>query len=166
MSETRRTVDSPVGPLTFVAGEHGLRGLYMDEQRHLPARVQQLPVDDSGSPEAVRQLAEYFAGGRTEFDLRLDLVGTPFQRLVWQALLEIPYGSTSSYGELALSIGASKAARAVGLANGRNPVGIVVPCHRVVGATGKLIGYGGGIERKRLLLDLEKRRLGGQLLLA
>jgi methylated-DNA-[protein]-cysteine S-methyltransferase len=102
-----------------------------------------------------RQLLEYFAGRRTEFDLRLSMAGTPFQESVWRALQEIPYGETISYGELARRIGRPADARAVGTANGRNPIAVVVPCHRVIGADGRLVGYGGGLERKRLLLDLE-----------
>jgi methylated-DNA-[protein]-cysteine S-methyltransferase len=108
----------------------------------------------------IRQLDEYFAGARTEFDVPMTLVGTPFQRTVWAALREIPYGETVSYGQLAERIGRRTAVRAVGLANGRNPIGVIVPCHRVVGATGDLTGYGGGLERKRHLLDFE-RAVGG-----
>lgn len=103
----------------------------------------------------MKQLGAYFAGELTEFDLELELVGTDFQRRVWAALQTIPYGQTASYGEIAERIGAPGAARAVGLANGHNPISIIVPCHRVVGATGSLTGYGGGIDRKRFLLDLE-----------
>jgi methylated-DNA-[protein]-cysteine S-methyltransferase len=101
------------------------------------------------------QLGEYFAGERTDFDLRLAASGNAFERRVWRALEEIPYGETVSYGEVARRIGRPDGARAVGLANGRNPISIVVPCHRVIGANGSLTGYGGGIERKRFLLDLE-----------
>jgi methylated-DNA-[protein]-cysteine S-methyltransferase len=104
---------------------------------------------------AIRQLRQYFAGRRKDFDLPLDLHGTPNQQLVWQALLEIPYGKTLSYGQLAGRIGSPRAARAVGTACGRNPVPVIVPCHRVIGSTGGLHGYGGGLWRKRLLLELE-----------
>ena len=158
---THAVVDSPIGPLTVVATPEGLAGLYMDAQRHLPG-ADRFGAPDSGAAadllDACRaQLAEYFAGDRTTFDLPLAMEGTEFQRRVWAALLDIPYGETESYGQLAERIGRPGASRAVGLANGRNPVSIVVPCHRVVGAAGALTGYGGGIERKRHLLDLERR---------
>ena len=109
-------------------------------------------------PEAVEQLNAYFAGTRTQFDLDLELMGTAFQRKVWQALLTIPFGETRSYGEIAEQIGSPTAYRAVGLANGHNPVGIIVPCHRVIGANGNLTGYGGGLDKKRALLEMEKSR--------
>lgn len=110
---------------------------------------------DTAFGAAVDQLEEYFGGQRTEFELELELVGTPFQRRVWSALMTIPYGQTRSYGEIALQLDAPGASRAVGLANGRNPIAIIVPCHRVIGANGNLTGYGGGLSRKRALLDLE-----------
>jgi methylated-DNA-[protein]-cysteine S-methyltransferase len=152
------TIDSPVGPLTLVARDGALAGLYMHDQRHRPAPETFGDRDDDAEPfaAAATQLAAYFAGRRTEFDLPLAPAGTPFQRRVWAALLEIPYGETTSYGELAEHIGSPGAARAVGLANGRNPIGIVIPCHRVVGSTGALTGYGGGIETKRALLAAER----------
>lgn len=118
--------------------------------------------DDTAFPEAVRQLEEYFRGDREQFDLELEMAGTAFQRRVWEALLTIPYGQTRSYGEIARQIGAPGASRAVGLANGHNPIGIIVPCHRVIGANGKMTGYGGGIERKELLLGLERSRVSAQ----
>lgn len=149
-------VDSPVGPLTLVAHDGVLSGLYMTDQRHRPADETFGPEDPSPFGDVITQLAEYFAGTRTTFDLALDLIGTPFQRTVWRALREIPYGETVSYGELAQRLGRPSAARAVGLANGRNPIGIIVPCHRVVGSTGDLTGYGGGLDRKRHLLDFER----------
>ena len=114
--------------------------------------------DDAVFRDAVEQLESYFAGERTEFDIELELVGTPFQRNVWAALLTIPYGETRSYGEIAIQIGSPGAFRAVGLANGHNPVGIIVPCHRVIGSNGSLTGYGGGLDRKCALLALEKSR--------
>lgn len=154
MSHT--TVDSPVGPLTLVARGGVLSGLYMTEQRHRPADDTFGPEDPSPFEDVTKQLAEYFDGARTSFDLPLELVGTPFQRTVWEALREIPHGETVSYGELAQRLGRPSAARAVGLANGRNPIGIIVPCHRVVGSSGSLTGYGGGLERKRQLLDFEQ----------
>ncbi|MFD4030680.1 methylated-DNA--[protein]-cysteine S-methyltransferase [Streptomyces sp. NPDC058637] len=149
-------VDSPYGDLTLVATDGVLAGLYMTEQRHRP------PEETFGEPdprpfgETVRQLEAYFAGELTEFDLPMNLHGTPFQRSVWAELERIPYGETRSYGELAEQLGKPGASRAVGLANGKNPVGIIVPCHRVVGASGSLTGYGGGLERKRRLLDFER----------
>jgi methylated-DNA-[protein]-cysteine S-methyltransferase len=112
--------------------------------------------------EAVRQLGEYFAGERRDFDLELDPVGTPFQLAVWAALRDIPYAETINYGQLAGRVGNPHASRAVGLANGRNPISIVVPCHRVIGANGSLTGYGGGLDRKRTLLELERRTAGDQ----
>ncbi|GGP38122.1 methylated-DNA--[protein]-cysteine S-methyltransferase [Streptomyces abikoensis] len=154
-------IDSPYGPLTLVATDGVLSGLYMTGQRHRPPQEsfgdrEDEPLDADGPfPEAIRQLTAYFAGERTGFDLPLRLEGTPFQRRVWEELRRIPYGRTVSYGELAERLGAPGAARAVGLANGKNPVGIIVPCHRVVGASGDLTGYGGGLERKRRLLAHE-----------
>ena len=112
------------------------------------------------------QLGEYFAGRRTSFDVPLPMDGAPFERRVWRALQEIPYGETVSYGELARRIDQPSAARAVGMANGRNPIAVIVPCHRVIGADGTLTGYGGGLERKRLLLDLEARARVPQLSMA
>ncbi|MBX6769589.1 MAG: methylated-DNA--[protein]-cysteine S-methyltransferase [Actinomadura rubrobrunea] len=153
-------LDSPVGPLTLVADGGVLCGLYVEAQRHRPPAEHfgvRVPATDEPFATAAAQLAAYFAGEPTEFDLPLALHGTPFQRRVWTALQKIPYGETVSYGELAQEIGRPTAARAVGLANGRNPICIIVPCHRVVGSTGSLTGYGGGIERKRYLLDLERR---------
>jgi methylated-DNA-[protein]-cysteine S-methyltransferase len=153
---THTVVDSPVGPLTLVAADGLLTGLYMDRQRYRPADETFGDRDDAPFAEAAAQLEEYFAGRLTTFDLPLALTGTPFQRQVWQALRAIPYGQTVSYGQLADRLGRPAAARAVGLANGHNPVGIIVPCHRVVGANGDLTGYGGGLERKRQLLDFER----------
>ncbi|MBY8876776.1 methylated-DNA--[protein]-cysteine S-methyltransferase [Actinacidiphila acidipaludis] len=150
-------VDSPCGPLTLVAREGGLAGLYMTEQRHRPGDETFGLLDDHPVFEqVVTQLAEYFAGERTGFDLDLRLSGTPFQQRVWSALRDIPYGETVSYGELADVLGQPGASRAVGLANGKNPVGIIVPCHRVIGANGSLTGYGGGLDRKRWLLAFER----------
>lgn len=151
-------MDSPLGPLTLVGADGALTGLYMDRQRYRPETERFGDRDDKPFAAAVAQLEEYFAGRRTEFDLPLNLSGTPFQRQVWQALRTVPYGRTVTYGELADRLGRPRgAARAVGLANGHNPIGIIVPCHRVVGADGGLTGYGGGLDRKRHLLDLERR---------
>lgn len=149
-------IDSPYGPLTLVADDGVLCGLYMTDQRHRPAEETFGERDDTPFGEAGEQLAAYFAGELKEFTLELRLHGTPFQREVWRELTRIPYGETRTYGELADALGNPKASRAVGLANGRNPVGIVVPCHRVVGSDGNLTGYGGGLDRKRRLLDLER----------
>jgi methylated-DNA-[protein]-cysteine S-methyltransferase len=150
-------VDSPVGALTLVADDGALAGLYMEDQRHRPAQAMFGEADTRPFRAVTEQLAEYFAGERTGFDVPLALRGTPFQLAVWSELREIPYGERISYGELAERIGRPTASRAVGLANGKNPVGIIVPCHRVVGSTGDLTGYGGGLERKRSLLDFENR---------
>ncbi len=152
-------VDSPVGPLTLVAVDGALAGLYMNLQRHRPLEETFGAPDPTPFTEVIRQLEEYFATRRTAFDLPLMFAGTPFQRRVWAALREIPYGQTVSYGQLAERIGSPGSARAVGLANGRNPIGIIVPCHRVVGARGDLTGYGGGVDRKRYLLELERPAL-------
>jgi methylated-DNA-[protein]-cysteine S-methyltransferase len=152
-----RTIDSPIGPLALAGRGQVLTNLRMVDQTYEPDRTNWVP-DDRAFPDAVEQLEAYFAGERTDFDLKLSLTGTEFQRRVWQALLTIPYGETRSYGEIAEQIGASGAARAVGLANGRNPIAIIVPCHRVIGASGRLTGYGGGLERKQSLLELERRR--------
>jgi methylated-DNA-[protein]-cysteine S-methyltransferase len=152
-------IDSPVGPLTLVAVDGALDGCYMDAQRHRPTDAIFGDPDPEPFGLAAEQLGEYFAGDRQEFDLPLAVAGTSFQQRVWAALREIPYGETESYGELAARIGSPGASRAVGLANGRNPIGIIVPCHRVIGASGSLTGYGGGIERKRQLLDMEREVL-------
>lgn len=150
-----RTMDSPVGTITLAGIEGRLRHLRMVDQTYEPDRTD-WELDETAFADAVLQLQEYFRGERQEFDLDLDLVGTAFQRRVWEALLTIPYGETRSYGEIALQIGAAGASRAVGLANGHNPIGIIVPCHRVIGANGSLTGYGGGLDRKKTLLGLEK----------
>ena len=151
--------DSPIGELLLAGDGRTLQLLHMMEGRH-PVRIApDWRRDDAAFADAREQLDGYFQGRRTSFDVHLDLAGTPFQRRVWHALLEIPYGETTSYGELAHRIGSPRAVRAVGLANGRNPVAVIVPCHRVIGADGTLTGYGGGLERKRLLLDLEARHV-------
>ena len=154
--------DSPFGPLTLVERDGALAGLYMDAQRHLPGSERFGERDDSVLPELQEQLRAYFAGELRRFDVRLATSGTPFQERVWAALREVPYGTTCSYGDLAREVGQPTAFRAVGAANGRNPIGIVVPCHRVVGAKGSLSGYAGGVERKRALLALERAALGSE----
>lgn len=153
-----RTMDSPVGTLTLAGTDGRLMHLRMVDQTYEPSRNGWEP-DVAAFPDAVEQLDAYFAGELTEFELHLDLVGTAFQRKVWAALLTIPYGETRSYGEIARQIGSPGAFRAVGLANGHNPIGIIVPCHRVIGSNGSLTGYGGGIDRKRTLLEFEKSRV-------
>lgn len=152
-----RTMESPVGLLTLAGRNGKLMHLRMVDQTSEPSR-EGWEADDAAFPDAVDQLSEYFAGDRTEFTLELDMAGTQFQRRVWEALRAIPYGETCTYGEIARQIGAPSAFRAVGLANGHNPIGIIVPCHRVIGANGSLTGYGGGLDRKRALLELEKSR--------
>ena len=157
---THVILPSPIGPLTLVAEAGQLTSLYLDTERHRPDE-DSLGVlgDPDAAPfaAAVRQLAAYFAGQLTEFDLPLAPVGTAFQRQVWAALQTIPYGQTWSYAQLAEKIGRPSAVRAVGLANSKNPISLVIPCHRVIGSDGSLTGYGGGLDRKRFLLDLESR---------
>ncbi len=152
--------ESPLGPLTLVAGPRGLTDLNFPGRLRVPSGAVRAPM-----PGLVEQLDAYFAGELRSFDIPLDLRGTPLQVAVWQALLEIPYGKTASYGEQAARIDPDlfetdvepwQRARVVGAANGRNPVSIVVPCHRVIGADGSLTGYGGGLDRKQALLDLER----------
>jgi methylated-DNA-[protein]-cysteine S-methyltransferase len=161
-SQTRKryvhkTMSSPVGTLTLVATDDGLAGILWEND--WPNRVQlRVEARDDSHPvlvETERQLNEYFSGRRTEFVLKLDVDGTPFQRKVWNALRAIPFGETRSYGDIAKQIGNPGAMRAVGAANGRNPVSIVVPCHRVIGSNGKLTGFGGGLDAKAFLLNLE-----------
>jgi methylated-DNA-[protein]-cysteine S-methyltransferase len=156
---THVRIPSPIGQLTLVAEDGSLTGLYMDVQAHRPADgAFGAQGDPAAEPfaSAAQQLAAYFAGQLTAFDLPLAPTGTEFQRRVWTALQAIPYGQTWCYGQLAEKIGSPSAARAVGLANGRNPIALVIPCHRVIGADGSLTGYGGGLDRKRFLIDLEE----------
>ena len=148
------TMASPIGTLLLTGTKEGLTGVYM-ETGGTTAAVMSAVRDTKRFAEVKRQLQEYFDGTRREFDLRLAPEGTDFQKLVWDGLRDIPYGTTVSYQELATRIGAGKAVRAVGAANGANPIPIIIPCHRVIGADGSLTGYGGGIERKRWLLDHE-----------
>jgi methylated-DNA-[protein]-cysteine S-methyltransferase len=149
------TMESPIGTLTLTAEGEVLTGVHMHDQRHVPVLSPAIERDDVALVPFVAQLQAYFAGELTAFELPIQLRGTEFQRRVWASLQEIPYGETISYGELARWVGNPKASRAVGLANGRNPVAIVVPCHRVIGADGSLTGYGGGLERKVWLLKHE-----------
>jgi methylated-DNA-[protein]-cysteine S-methyltransferase len=163
MTTTFTRVSSPVGELVLAASGAALTGVYFNPSRHGPPPTEGAGwVGDDGRglagevlARAGQQLGEYFAGTRTTFDVPLDAPGTAFQRRVWDALRAIPYGTTLSYGELALRLGDVRATRAVGAANGKNPIPIIVPCHRVVGANGALTGFGGGLDRKRWLLEHE-----------
>ena len=153
---TFRHIDSPVGPLLLVADEHALRVIEFENPRH---PIAPSPLWQAGDTpvirQAERQLAEYFRGERQRFDVPLAPVGTPFQREVWTTLAGIPYGQTISYAQLAQRVAKPTAMRAVGAANGRNPLPIVLPCHRVIGADGSLTGFGGGLPTKQFLLQLE-----------
>jgi methylated-DNA-[protein]-cysteine S-methyltransferase len=156
-----KIVDSPVGKLKLVATDEGLAAILWDNDR--PHRVPLHAAEAPSHPvlvETARQLEQYFAGERKAFDLKLDFDGTEFQRKVWTALLTVPFGETRSYSQIAKQIGHPNAARAVGAANGQNPISIIAPCHRVIGSTGKLTGFGGGLPAKAQLLSLE----GAQLL--
>lgn len=153
-------VDSPVGPLLLAGDDNALKVISFPSGSKCITPEPDWTARAEPFADASAQLAAYFAGELTEFDLELAPQGTPFQRSVWDELLRIPYGETRSYGELAKSIGRPKASRAVGAANGSNPLSIVVPCHRVIGSTGKLTGFGGGIETKATLLGLEQRVSG------
>ena len=166
-STTYATMPSPVGELVLATQGAGLTHVEMPVHGAAPRREHTSAFDpgwrrdDALLADALGQLSEYFAGTRRTFELALSPRGTPFQLKVWEALRAIPYGTTISYGELAARIGNRNASRAVGLANGRNPIAIIVPCHRVVGAGGKLTGYGGGLDNKRVLLDLERSVVSG-----
>ena len=154
-----KLMPSPVGELTLVARHGKLGAILWETERANRVRLGEL-IEANDSPvllEAERQLKEYFAGTRCRFELELDFAGTDFQKQVWQALLTIPFGETRSYSQIAQQIGNPKAVRAVGAANGRNPISIVAPCHRVVGASGGLTGFAGGLEAKQYLLTLEDR---------
>jgi methylated-DNA-[protein]-cysteine S-methyltransferase len=154
------TIDSPLGPLTLVADGDALVGVYMAGQAHRPSDERfgaPAPADDPTLTAAAHELGQYFAGDRTAFTVPLRAAGTEFQRAVWDAIAAIPYGETATYTELAEEVGRPTAVRAVGAAVGRNPLTVVVPCHRVVGASGSLTGYAGGLDRKRTLLALETK---------
>ena len=150
--------ESPIQELRLVSDGRSLIGLYTMSEKHHQTPPSDWREDETIAPfpETKQQLTAYFAGTLTEFDLPLQMSGTPFQQRVWEALKTIPYGTTLSYGELAQQIGQPTASRAVGLTNGHNPMSIIVPCHRVIGANGKLTGYGGGLERKQWLLHHER----------
>lgn len=159
---TFRVIESPVGPLTAVTTDGALSGLFMAEAAHLPDSFGEPSPDGTGQLES--ELAEYFAGERREFTVPTAAVGTVFQHRVWAQLAEIPYGTTRSYLDLALALGDPRLVRAVGAANGRNPIAIVVPCHRVVGSDGTLTGYAGGVARKEQLLAIEDPRRLSEIL--
>lgn len=160
MSLDSRTIDSPVGKLKLIASEKGLVAILWENDAPERVRLNGLVENETNRMlvQTERQLAEYFSGKRRNFTIPLDLRGTPFQTNVWEALLAIPFGETRSYGELARQLGNPQTARAVGAATGRNPVSIVVPCHRAIGATGKLTGFAGGLDAKRRLLTLEQKK--------
>ena len=164
MSFFYKTMPSPVGKLTLVAGDRGLAAILWENED--PGRVRLRPLEENRThpvlAEAERQLNDYFAGKRKQFTVPLDFVlGTDFQKKVWQALVTIPFGETRSYAQIAAQIGSPAAVRAVGAANGKNPLSIIAPCHRVIGSNGKLTGFAGGLKAKAFLLNLE----GGGLLL-
>lgn len=159
MTLSYKTIDSPVGKLKLVASDKGLVAVLWEKEK--PNRVRLGEVEKRGSHpvliNAERQIAEYFARKRRSFSVPIDMRGTLFQRQVWEALLAIPFGSTKSYGDLAKQVGRPQAARAVGAASGKNPISIIVPCHRLVGSTGNLTGFAGGLDAKARLLELEGR---------
>jgi methylated-DNA-[protein]-cysteine S-methyltransferase len=165
MQATHAVIDSPLGELTLVAHDGVLAGLYFAEHARRPDPATFGCRSDSGLEDVIRQLGEYFRGARTRFDLPLRPRGNAFQQRVWGLLCGIPYGETRTYGQLASALGDPGLAREVGWANGRNPLSIVVPCHRVIGADGGLVGYAGGLGRKRLLLELEGAVAGRQMYL-
>jgi methylated-DNA-[protein]-cysteine S-methyltransferase len=156
MRATYAIIPTPIGDLVAWGEDHSLRALEFADSRTESPLETGWKRDDSAFGQLAEQLRAYFAGELTCFDLTLETGGTPFQRRVWDALQKIPYGTTTTYGALAAEIGQPRAVRAVGAANGRNPISIVVPCHRLVGADGSLTGYGGGLERKRWLLEHER----------
>lgn len=154
-------MDSPVGVLKLVAHDQALVAVMWDNEDHKRVRLAEL-IEDRQHPmlhKVKQQLEEYFAGQRQQFDLPLDFQGTAFQQRVWQALLSIPYGETRSYKEIAVQLGNEKAVRAVGAANGKNPISIIAPCHRVIGSSGALVGFAGGLDKKQILLSLEQSQI-------
>jgi len=161
MTDKFRTIPSPVGTLTLVASDAGLRAILWEKDR--AGRVKLGDMEEAPDhpvlTETARQLGDYFADRRTSFSVPLDFRGTDFQKSVWAALLTIPFGETRSYGAIARQIGRPSASRAVGAANGRNPISIVAPCHRVIGSNGALTGFAGGLAAKELLLGIERGRL-------
>jgi methylated-DNA-[protein]-cysteine S-methyltransferase len=159
MSLATKTTDTPVGPLKLVASDRGLVAILWENDKPNRVRLPELAENPTHAIllETERQLREYFAGNRESFSIPLDMRGTAFQQNVWKALLQIPFGQTRSYRDLAQQLGYPQAVRAVGAANGRNPLSIIVPCHRVIGASGKLTGFAGGLHTKAHLLELEAR---------
>jgi len=153
------TFEGPQGSMLLVANDRGLAGVYFDRQKHHPKRQADWKKDPHHRVlrQAKRELAEYFAGKRKRFEVALSPNGTPFQRSVWRAISTVGFGETITYGELARRAGHPGSARAAGAATGRNPIGIIVPCHRIVGSNGSLTGYAGGLAKKRALLELEAR---------
>jgi methylated-DNA-[protein]-cysteine S-methyltransferase len=153
-----KTIESPIGKLKLVASDKGLVAILWEKDSPRRVRLDELVADEQHPVlvETARQLGQYFAGKRKTFSIALDMRGTRFQKDVWEALLAIPFGETRSYGQLAKQLGNPRASRAVGAANGRNPVSIIVPCHRVIGSSGKLTGFAGGLDAKAHLLGLEK----------
>jgi methylated-DNA-[protein]-cysteine S-methyltransferase len=162
MAYSYQLMNSPVGVLKLIASDRGLAAILWEKDDPQRVRLQAAAAEGSHPllRETERQLTAYFAGQRETFSLELDFVGTDFQKRVWQALLTIPFGETRSYGQIARQIGRPKAVRAVGAANGKNPISIVAPCHRVIGADGTLTGFAGGLGIKARLLEMENRRLG------
>lgn len=156
MSTYYTHMESPLGPILLTSNGTALTMLAMHQQKHGSEIQPDWRRDAAPFAEAVKQLDAYFAGELKDFDLPLAPAGTPFQQSVWQALLTVPFGATASYGEIAQGIGNPKACRAVGLANGQNPIAIIIPCHRIIGSNGKLTGYGGGLNRKEWLLSHEQ----------
>jgi methylated-DNA-[protein]-cysteine S-methyltransferase len=163
MPRTHRTIDSPIGELTLVAADGVLAGVYFPGHWYMPDPDAFGVRAEGGFEPAEAQLAEYFGGERTEFELETTASGDEFQRRVWELIDRIPYGETTTYGEMAQELGDPLLARRVGGAVGRNPLSIVVPCHRVVGKDGKLTGYAGGLERKRFLLELEAPEVAAEV---
>jgi methylated-DNA-[protein]-cysteine S-methyltransferase len=160
MARFCKTISSPVGSLRLIASDNGLCAVLWENDDPKRVRLGEL-IEAPSHPilmQAERELGEYFAGKRVRFDVALDMTGTAFQRKVWEALLTIPFGETRSYAEIARQVGSPKAFRAVGAANGRNPVSIIAPCHRAIGSDGSLTGFAGGLETKQYLLGLERRR--------
>jgi methylated-DNA-[protein]-cysteine S-methyltransferase len=153
-------VESPLGDLLVTRDDGGLTGMYLPSTKHPPRVRDDWQRDDAAFEDVRRELDEYFAGTRQAFTVALNAHGSTFQKQVWQELSSIPYGETTSYGKVAAAIGHPDGARAVGVANGQNPLAIIVPCHRVIGADGSLTGYGGGLDVKRWLLDHEARHAG------
>lgn len=156
MTRAHTYVDSPIDPIILVADDGKLCGLYMEEHKHQPHLETFGDRNDKLFAQVTEELEQYFNGERTTFDVELAPVGSTFQHVVWNGLRQIPYGETWSYGQLAQHVGKPGAARVVGQINGQNPISIIVPCHRVIGANGKLVGYGGGLHRKEFLLELER----------